>query len=37
MIKNPTYATFMNEVESYISDLLGDDLNKSFQILRETT
>lgn len=35
MIKNPTYATFMNEVENYISDLSKDELKKIIMILAE--
>lgn len=35
MIKNPTYATFMNEVESYISNLSEDDLKQIILNLAE--
>jgi len=35
MMKNPTYATFMNEVESYISNLSEDDLKQVILKLAE--
>ena len=35
MIKNPTYATFMNEVECYISNLSEDDLKQIILNLAE--
>ena len=36
-MKNPTYATFMSEVDNFISNLSNDDLKKSMDMSLRAT